>query len=164
MIEIDDQARRGETRNVHQYVLILLILSNLLASRVLAQLMEFVYPVSFLPSYAAWHSGASPYGVLLLAQGVILAVCLRVVWSVFQGTVVASRQKGNILLALGLIYLVSMCIRLMIGLMIASDHFWFGATLPTFFHIVLASFLIVYGRFHVVISRELVDIEKVDMG
>ncbi len=164
MIEIDDEARCGETRNLHQYALSLLILSGLFAFRVIAQLIQFVYPVSFLPSYAAWHSGALSYGVLLLTQGVILAVCLRVVWRVFQGTVVASRQKGNMLLALGLIYLVSMCIRLMIGLTIASDHFWFAAMLPTLFHIVLASFLIVYGRCHVVISRELVDIEKVDMG
>ena len=146
-----------------RYAFVLLILSGLFAFRVTAQLIQFVYPVSFLPSYAAWHSGALPYGVLLLAQDVILAVCLRVVWSVFQGTVIASRQKGNILLGLGAIYLLSMGVRLMIGLTVASDHFWFGATLPTIFHIVLASFLIVYGRFHAFIVRESVESEKVDL-
>ena len=139
--------------NIHQYALTLLILTALFAFRVIAQLIQFVYPVSFLPSYAAWHSGALPYGVLLLTQGVILAVCLRIVWGVFKGTIVASRQKGKILLGMGIIYLVSMGARLMIGLTIASDHFWFGSMLPTFFHMVLASFLIVYGRFHALVSQ-----------
>ncbi len=162
MAEIDDEPRRGKTHNIHQYVLILLILSGLFAFRVIAQLIQFVYPVSFLPSYAAWHSGALPYAVLLMTQGLILSVCLRIVWGVFKGTIVASRQKGKILLGVGIIYLVSMGVRLMIGLTIASDHFWFGAMLPTFFHMVLASFLIVYGRFHAVGSRESVEIEKVD--
>ncbi len=163
MAEIDNGSQRGKSSNIRPYVLVLLILSGLFAFRVIAQLIQFVYPVSFLPSYAAWHSGALPYGVLLMTQGGILAVCLRIVWSVFKGTIVASRQKGNILLGIGIIYLVSMGARLMIGLTIGSDHFWFGAMLPTFFHIVLASFLIVYGRFHVVVSRESAEIEKVDL-
>ncbi len=164
MAEIDNGSQRGKSRNIRPYVLVLFILSGLFAFRVIAQLIQFVYPVSFLPPYTAWHSGALPYGVLLMTQGVILAVCLRIVWSVFKGTVLASRQKGTILLGVGVIYLVSMGARLMIGLTIGSDHFWFGAMLPTFFHIVLASFFIVYGRFHAVVSRESTEIEKVDFG
>ncbi len=146
------------------YAVVLATLMGLFTFRVIAQLIQFVDPVSFLPPYTTWHSGALPYGVLLMTQGVILALCLRIVWSVFKGTVVASRQKGTILLGIGVIYLISMGVRLMIGLTIASDHFWFGAMLPTFFHIVLASFLIVYGRFHVAVFRESVDRERVDLG
>lgn len=163
MAEINKGSQRGKSSIIRPYVLVLLILSGLFAFRVIAQLIQFVYPVSFLPPYTAWHSGALPYGVLLMTQGVILAVCLRIVWSVFKGTIVASRQKGNILLGLGAIYLVSMGVRLIIGLTVASDHFWFGAMLPTIFHIVLASFLIVYGRFHAFIARESVESEKVDL-
>ncbi len=163
MVEIDDEARRGETRNVHQYALTLLILAGLFAFRVSAQLIQFVYPMPFLPSYEAWHSGALPYGVLLMTQGVILALCLRIVWGVFKGTIVVSRQKGKSLLRVGIIYLVLMGARLMIGLTIASDHYWFGATLPAVFHIVLASFLVVYGENHVVVSRACAERQKVDL-
>ena len=154
MAEIDEGSRRGGTSNTRQYVLSLLILSGLFAFRVIAQFIQFVYPVSFLPAYEAWHSGALPYGILVIAQGIILAVCLRIVWVAYKGTLVASRQKGSILVGLGIVYLLSMCARLIVGLTIGSDHYWFGAILPTIFHIVLASFMIVYGRFHSVMSQE----------
>ena len=139
---------------LQKYALVLLVLTGLFAFRVIAQLIQFIYPVSFLPPFTAWHSGALPYGVLVMTQGVILAVCLRIVWSTYKGTLVASRQKGKILIGLGIIYLVSMSARLMVGLTIGSDHYWFGAMLPTIFHIVLASFMIVYGRFHFGMNQE----------
>ena len=59
-----------------------------------------------------------------------------------------SPRKGKILWVLGLIYLVTMGIQLVVGLVIAPNHFWFGATLPTVFHLVLAAFVMVYGQFH----------------
>ncbi len=164
LAEIDNGSQREKSSNIRPYVLVLLILFGLFAFRVIAQLLQFIYPVSFLPSYEAWHSGALPYAVLLMTQGIILAMCLRIAWGVFKGTIVASRQKGKILLGVGFIYFVSMGARLMIGLTIASDHYWFGAVLPTFFHMVLASFLIVYGRFHAVVSRAYAEGEKVDLG
>ena len=136
-----------------QYAWVLLILTGLFAFRVIAQLIQFVYPIDFLLPYAVWHSGALPYGLLVGIQGVILAACLRIVWGVFKGTLAPSRQKGKILFALGIIYLLGMCIRLIVGLTIVPDHYWFGATLPTVFHLVLASFLILYGRFHYIASQ-----------
>ena len=83
----------------------------------------------------------------------ILAACLRIVWGIFKGRLVPSVHKGKILVALGNIYLLGMCARLMVGLTIAPDHYWFGATLPTVFHMVLASFVIIYGRFHYIASQ-----------
>ena len=136
-----------------QYAFVLLILSSLFAFRVLAQLVQAWHPVDFLPPYSVWHSGALPYGLLVGVQGVILAACLRIVWGIFKGRLVPSVQKGKILLALGIIYLLGMCARLMIGLTIAPDHYWFGAKLPTLFHLVLASFVILYGRFHFIASQ-----------
>ena len=136
-----------------QYAFVLLMLTGLFGFRVLAQLVQFWHPVDFLPPYSVWHSGALPYGWLVAVQGVILAACLRIVLGVFKGTLAHSRQKGKILLALGSIYLLGMCARLFVGLTMAPDHYWFGATLPTVFHLVLASFLILYGRFHYIASQ-----------
>jgi len=136
-----------------QYALILLILSSLFGFQVLAQFVQAWHPVDFLPPYSVWHSGALPYGLLVGVQGVILAACLRIVWGIFKGRLVPSVQKGKILFALGNIYLFGMCARLMVGLTIAPDHYWFGATLPTVFHLVLASFVILYGRIHYIASQ-----------
>ncbi len=131
-----------------QYALVLMVLTGLFAFRVLAQLVQFVNPVDFLPPYSIWHSGALPYGWLLGAQVVILVMCIRIVWGVKNGTILPVERKGKILFILGTVYLLSMCSRLIIGLTIASDHYWFGATVPTVFHLVLASFVMFYGRFH----------------
>jgi len=131
-----------------QYAFVLLMVTGLFCFRVVAQLVQAWHPLNFLPPYTAWHSGALPYGVLVGVQGVILVACLRIVWAIFTGAVVPSSQKGKALFVLGLIYFLGMCIRLIVGLTIAPDHYWFGATLPTVFHLVLASFVILYGLFH----------------
>jgi len=144
-----------------RYTLALLVLTGLFAFRVVAQLIQVWYPVEFLPAFERWHSGALPYGLLVGVQGVILVACLRVVWRIFKGTIAPSTKKGKILFALGIIYLLGMCARLIVGLTIAPDHYWFGAIMPTVFHLVLASFVVLYGRFHSMASRELVEIQKV---
>ena len=138
-----------------QYAFVLLMLTGLFGFRVVAQMVQVWHPIDFLPPYSVWHSGALPYGLLVGVQGVILAACLRIVWGIFKGTIAPSRQKGKILFALGSIYLLGMCTRLVVGLTLAPDHYWFGATLPTVFHLVLASFLILYGRFHYIASQSL---------
>ncbi len=142
-----------EKRKRNDWVLgnawILLILTGLFVFRVVAQLTQAWHPVAFLPSFKIWQSGALPYPILLMFQIGILAVCLRIVWRMFQGVVVAVPKKGRILLYLGGLYLTAMGIRLIIGLTVAPGHFWFGAILPTIFHLVLSAFMLVYGRFHV---------------
>lgn len=133
---------------VRQYAWILLILSSLFVFRVMAQLTQAWHPVPFLPSFEVWQSGALPYPLLLSAQMVILVFCIRIVWRMFRKAVVPVQKKGKMLWYLGGMYFVTMSLRLVLGLTMAQDHFWFGATLPTIFHLVLATFLLVYGRFH----------------
>ena len=140
-------------KSARRYALVLWILTVLFCFRVVAQLVQVWYPVEFLPAFDRWHSGALPYVLLVGVQGVILAACVRIVWGVFKGTIAPSTQKGKVLFALGTIYLLGMCTRLFVGLTIAPDHYWFGATLPTVFHLVLASFIMVYGRFHCLASQ-----------
>lgn len=142
------------------YGLALLLLTTLFAFRVIAQLVQIWQPVEFLPSFGLWHSGTFPYGWLVGTQVLILAMCLRIVWQLFSGIVIPSGRKGHLLLVLGCVYFGGMCVRLMVGLTIAPTHVWFGATLPTVFHLVLAAFVILYGRFHSLGSQELVKIQK----
>ncbi|MGD9852373.1 MAG: hypothetical protein AB7T38_14010 [Nitrospirales bacterium] len=137
---------------VRQYASILLILTCLFVFRVMAQLIQARHPVPFLPSFDAWQSGALPYPFLVATQVMILVVCLRIVGKMFREVVVPVQKKGKILWYLGGIYFVAMSIRLALGLTVTSEHFWFGATLPTLFHLVLATFLLVYGRFHLLAS------------
>ena len=138
---------------VRRYALVLGLLSLLFSFRVVAQLVQVWYPVEFLPAFERWHSGALPYGWLVGVQGLILVGCLRIVWGVNKGTIASSERKGKILFVLGIIYLLTMCVRLIVGLAIAPNHFWFGATLPTLFHLVLGSFVTLYGRFHSLASQ-----------
>jgi len=137
-----------ERQTATRYALALGLLAGLFGFRVVVQMVQVWFPVEFLPAFERWHSGALPYGWLVGAQGVILVVCLRIVWAVKNGTMAPLERQGKILFALGMVYLITMCVRLIVGVAIAPDHYWFGATLPTVFHLVLASFVIVYGQFH----------------
>lgn len=125
-----------------------MLLTCLFLFRVIAQLIQVRHPVPFLPSFEVWQSGAVPYPLLVAAQLVLLGLCLRIVGRMFRGAVVPVPKTGKVLWYLGGVYFVTMSIRLILGLTVAPDHFWFGATLPTVFHLVLATFLLIYGRFH----------------
>ncbi len=136
-----------ETGSGHALILTILLL--LFCFRVLAQLLQLAAPVSFLPPFDAWESGAVPYPLLFLIQVALILVCARAVWRLRGGAVVPSEQTGKVLFTLGALYFGLMCARLGIGLTAGRDHFWFGATLPTLFHLVLASIMMVYGHFHI---------------
>ena len=143
-----------------RYAFVLLMLTGLFAFRVIAQLVQYISPVDFLPSYEIWHSGALPYGWLVATQGVILVLCLRIVWAVKQGAAILSARKGKILLCLGIVYLFTTCVRLVVGIAFLPDHYWFGAIMPTIFHLVLASFVIVYGRFHATMPQSTLSVSQ----
>jgi uncharacterized membrane protein YciS (DUF1049 family) len=62
--------------------------------------------------------------------------------------------KGRVVLALGLMYFGVMLFRQVMGLTLAQDHFCFSAKLPTMFHLVLATFVILCGHFHYTHCRD----------
>jgi len=136
------------------YGVILTALLLLFCFRVGAQLIQAWSPVDVLPPFDAWASGAVPYWLLCVSQLLIIVVCARVIRRLYVGVVVPSAKLGKVLFLIGGMYLGLMCLRLIIGLTVLPDHFWFGAILPTLFHLVLASFILVHGRFHVEASRE----------
>lgn len=126
----------------------------------MAQLIQSWHPLTVLPSFEAWQSGAVPYSLLLGVQVVIVGCCLRIVWRLFKGQARPETKIGRIWLSLAGMYFLVMGIRLIVGFAVAPDHFWFGATLPTMFHFVLAAFVLVYGRFHITGDRPSISIQK----
>ena len=59
-------------------------LAGLFVLRVLAQLIQAVSPVSFLPPFQDWHGAVMPYPLLLAFQvGIVLvlAIVVRRVWT-----------------------------------------------------------------------------------
>jgi len=131
-----------------RYSVALIALLLLFCLRVFSQLLQKFYPVGFLPPFQDWQSGAVPYWLLVAAQFLIISVCLIVILKISLGRVIPRSKTGKICLVLGAIYLMVMLFRLIVGLTIAPEHSWFGARIPTFFHTVLASFLVTVGLFH----------------
>ena len=78
----------------HPYGWLLLGLLLLFFFRVAAQLIQAYSPVTSLPPFETWQSGALPYPLLVSLQLIILVACGRVVWSFLSGTVVPSGKKG----------------------------------------------------------------------
>lgn len=137
----------------HGYTAILTALLLLFCFRVGAQLLQAWSPVGFLPPFESWASGALPYWLLVVSQAIIILVCAGLIWRLQRGRTMPSARTGIVLLVIGGFYFGLMCMRLIIGLTVAPDHYWFSARLPTVFHLVLAGFLLVYGRFHMTAGR-----------
>jgi hypothetical protein len=142
----------GEKNGVgiyHQYYVPPLCLCIILfLFRVVAQLIQKFYNVPFLPPFEAWYSGALAYNGLLASQILIIAVMSWTCAGFASGRILARRKLGLWLLALGGMYFTAMVIRLIAGFTFAADHYWFGAHIPAFFHLVLASFVLLVGHFH----------------
>jgi len=116
--------------------------------RVVAQLGQWIHPVDFLPPFDDWQSGVLPYPVLLTGQILVLAVLLRIVVSHRKGRVIARRWLGIALLAGGGVYFAVMCFRLLASMTFAATDSWLDATIPAFFHVVLACFALIHGYFN----------------
>ncbi len=131
-----------------RYACWLWVLLALFSFRVVAQLVQWRMDVPLLPSFEAWHSAVIPYGLLLAAQALILGFYGWVALAFWKGRVQPSRTSTWIWLSIGGVYAGVMVVRLVLGLTLMSSHYWFANHLPTFFHVVLASFMLVAGTFH----------------
>lgn len=130
------------------YGLLLWLLLALFGFRVGAQLVQSRVELSWLPPFEAWHSSVLPYPMLLLAQAAIVGFYGWVALAFIRGRVTPSRTSARLWLTVGWLYFGAMLLRLALGLTVLSSHGWFGSHLPTVFHLVLASFMIVAGTFH----------------
>jgi hypothetical protein len=86
--------------------------------------------------------------VLLLFQIAIIVFCSLVVLRFHTAVVEQNSRKGVLYLTIGTIYFAVMLFRLVAGYSFAAEHHWLAARLPTYFHLVLACFLLALGFFH----------------
>ena len=122
--------------------------TSLFAFRVAAQLTALLFKPSFLPKFESWHGGVLPYPLLLVTQILILIWLSWTAWRFSQSSIYPRRRLGAIIILFASLYFLVMLVRLLLGLTILSEHRWFSSYLPAFFHLVLASYLLLYGYFH----------------
>jgi hypothetical protein len=131
-----------------RYAIGLWLLLALFAFRVVAQPISLMLPLAILPPFKSWHSGALSYELLLAVQLLLLAAFG---WTSFRFTSAAVRPRrciGAVALTVGGLYFLTMVARLILGLTVLSHQRWFASPIPTIFHLVLATWLLLYGHFH----------------
>ncbi len=120
-------------------------LCALFGLRVLAQLMQAIFPVEFIPPFEAWHGGVLPYSVLLAGQLALIGWMSYVLNKVRNRTMRAGRWKYRVCLTLGGVYFAFMAFRWFAGMTFLADVEWFSKTIPAFFHLVIAGFILLLG-------------------
>lgn len=122
-------------------------LTVLFTVRVAAQAVQYASPIRVLQPFEAWQGSGLGYSVLLASQLAILAVMVRGA-SRISRRVRTVRRLGVWLVTLGGVYFGAMSVRLVLGLTMLADVSWFSKPLPAFAHLVLASYLITLGHYH----------------
>ena len=133
------------------YAGVLWFLLFLFCLRVLGQALVAFFDVAFLPPMAAWYSGLLSYPWLLLSQVVIILVFGKVCLDVTcrRGYFAQPRRAlGVFCLGFGILYFAVMLARYVIRMGLYPSERWTGGSIPTFFHWVLAAFILVLGSFH----------------
>jgi len=130
------------------HVVLLSILMAAFFCRVAAQLLQALWPLDALPAFESWHSATLPYPLLVASQFVILAVQVWLILSIARNAHRPRRFVGQLLLIAGTLYFALMLFRLVAGMTFLQHLPWFQARLPTIFHLVLATFLLVLADFH----------------
>ena len=109
--------------------------------RVAGQAMVAFYGVTWLPPMERWYSGLVPYPLLLPAQLLIMVLMAKTCADFTRRSGFFARPRRFFAmhwLWFGWIYLGAMILRFIIQ----------GATIPVFFHWVLAAFMIAVGLWH----------------
>jgi len=137
-----------KTCHASWYTPLLCICYALFIFRVIAQLIQKFYNIHFLPPFEAWYSGALSYSWLLVSQILIIAIMGWLIAGFVKNSIAPKPRLGAWLIGIGSIYFLVMLFRLIAGFTFAVGHYWLGAHIPAFFHIILASFVLLVGHFH----------------
>jgi len=129
------------------HVWVLSALLALFCFRVAAQLVQAVHTLPFLPPFWDWQGSALPYPLLLGAQVVIIAGFAWFIGRVARGGLKPKCWQVHGCLLFGAIYFGIMAMRLVAGLTVLAQTPWFAKPLPALFHLVLASFVLVFGHY-----------------
>ena len=116
-------------------------------ARVLGQAVQKWAPVSFLPPFDDFQGSGLPYPALLTAQIAILVTTVVVAVRMRSGKSLLSPRLVVPVHVAGVIYLAVMAVRLVLGLSVLSHSGWFSPWIPTVFHLVLASEVMLIGAY-----------------
>lgn len=135
-----------EVRGAASIAPLLWLYTALFVLRVAGQVLVALRPQRWLPPMADWN--LLPYPILLPTQLLLIALMLWINVTFTWGAPAGSRTLGGALLVFSAVYAAAMPIRYAIRMTRQPAQRWFGGTIPMVFHLVLASYLYVLGRFH----------------
>ena len=115
--------------------------------RVVSQAVQKWAPVSFLPPFDDFQGSGLPYAALLSAQIAILVLLVVVVVRMHRGKSLISPRLILPVTVVGGVYFAVMAVRLVLGLSVLSHSGWFSTWIPTVFHLVLASLLMLIAAY-----------------
>ena len=122
-------------------------LSLVFLARVVSQAVQNWAPVSFLPPFDDFQGSGLPYSVLLPAQIAILVLLAVVIARMHRGRRLISRRLIVPVIVAGGVYFTVMALRLVLGLSVLSHSGWFSTWIPTVFHLVLASLMMLIAAY-----------------
>lgn len=135
-----------------KYAAILTTLLFLFSLRVLGQIVVACFHPIFLPPMREWMSGLISYQILLPAQILIIVVFAKFCgdfWRASGLTYAIPSRLANFLHGFGRLYLVLSILRYPVQMVLVPEAKWIGGCIPIIFHIVLASFILVYARYQI---------------
>lgn len=128
------------------------LLTVLFGLRVLGQGLVVCCQVPWLPPMAHWYSGLLAYPLLLPSQLVILGVQWKVNtdWAQQRGWFARPHPKlGKGLQRFSYVYGSAMVGRYILTMSLYPERRWLGiGTIPIVFHLVLATYLYLWGQGH----------------
>jgi hypothetical protein len=125
------------------------LFSGLFLVRVAGQLLVRLRRPAWLPPTEEWN--LAPYRLVLPTQLVILAVMgwIDISFTLDRGEPVHPHPRlGEGVLVFAYVYAAAMAVRYGVQMVRRPTARWFGGTIPIVFHVVLASYLYVFGWFH----------------
>lgn len=137
-----------KTKKTKKLILCFILLLGLFIFRVATQLLQYFLDLTFLPPFESWDSGILSYKFLFTAQILTIFVLSKTIYKIALDKIVLSIKTGYIFITLGTLYFAIMFFRLIAGLTLLQDVKWFAYPIPSFFHLVLACFLVLFGYFH----------------
>ena len=123
----------------------LFLFTFLFLIRVAGQLLVWRRSPDWLPPMREWN--LVPYPILLPIQLVFVVVMIAIAATLDR--VDPQPTLGRGLIALAVLYAGAMVLRYALRMWRRPDARWFGGAIPIVFHLVLAAFLLTWGRYHV---------------
>ena len=130
---------------------VLWTLLGLFALRVSGQALVVFFHVPWLPSMREWYSGLLAYPILLPCQILIILVLGAACRDFTRGHgwfVTRRARAGRWATGFGSVYFAAMIVRYGVRMALHPEARWLSGVIPIAFHCVLATFLILVGRYH----------------